>query len=108
MQTQANVTRLLSLFVVLAVIAVGMSLACAADKKEEHVKQVDIKDIPAAARAAIEKEVGDGKITKLLEGSNMEGSKPTYYEARYTVGDKKLKAKVTPEGVLISKGDDNE
>jgi hypothetical protein len=101
---------LVSLFVVLGLLVAFSSSAFGSEKKkkDEHEKEVDIAKIPAPARQAILKEVGDGKITKVLEGSDTEGGKPTYYEAKYRQGEKKLEVKVAPDGKFISKGDDDD
>ena len=48
------------------------------------------------------------KLTNVLEGSDTEGGRPTYYEAKYTKADKKLQVKVDPDGKVMSKGDDDD
>src|ERR1700676_2219121 len=55
MRMKMSVVGILGLCALFALAGSSASLASAADKAGE--KQVDIKDVPAAARAAIEKEV---------------------------------------------------
>lgn len=100
--------------ILVALISLGILVAfspitrAAADKKDEHEKTIKFTDAPDAVQASIKKEVGDAKITKVLEGSDTEGGKATYYEAKYTLNGKKLEVKVAPDGKLISKGDDDD
>jgi len=71
------------------------------DKDEENEKVTSLDNIPAAARDAIKKEVGENKIDRVLQGTK--GSK-TYYEAEYSVGDKKMEIKVDADGKVLKKG----
>jgi len=104
MRMKIGVVGIVGLCALFALGGSSAARASAADKAGE--KQIDIKDVPAAARAAIEKEVGEAAITRVVEGSDADGGKPTYYEAKYTLGDKKLAVRVSPDGKVISKGDD--
>ena len=104
MRARIGVAGVVACLAALAIVAGSATVAKAAEKSVE--KQVDLKDVPAAAKAAIEKEVGEGAITRVVAGSDTEGGTPTYYEAKYTQGDKKLAVRVSPDGKVLSKGDD--
>jgi len=108
MRFKVSVKRFLALLVATSFVFAVAPLVGAAADRDEHEKVVKLTDVPDAVQATIKKEIGAGKITKVLEGSDTEGGKATYYEAKYTLDGKKLEVKVAPDGKLISKGDDDD
>lgn len=69
------------------------------DKDEENEKATSLDKIPAAAKDAPVKEVGDEKkIDKVVEGSK-DGK--TYYEAQWKDGDKKMEVQVDADGKVV-------
>ena len=89
---------MISVLMALALVGIATYTARADDKDE---KPTTIDQIPAAASATIKKEVGQNTIDKVLECTK---DNKTYYEAQYTVNDKKMKVKVDPDGKVLKKG----
>src|SRR5262249_24829214 len=91
----------LSALIMLALIACGSFVARAEDKDkdEENEQKTSLDKIPAAAKEALVKEVGDEKkIEKVLEGTK-DGK--TYYEAQWKDGDKKMEVQVDAAGKVV-------
>ena len=71
------------------------------NKEEENEKATTLDKIPAAAKAALVKEVGDEtKIDKVMQGTSKDGK--TYYEAQWKDGDKKMEVQVDADGKVIT------
>jgi hypothetical protein len=69
------------------------------DKDEENEKATSLDKIPAAAKDALVKEVGDEKkIDKVVEGTS-DGK--TYYEAQWKECDKKIDVQVDADGKVV-------
>jgi hypothetical protein len=64
----------------------------------EVEEEVALESIPGAARAAIEKAAGDGKIAKVEKVS---GGKETAYEAGLRKNGKRSEVKVSADGRLL-------
>ena len=62
-------------------------------------EEVTLASLPAAARATIEKNLGQGKL--LLVEAVTERGTLTYYEAHVQTGKKKSELKVKPDGQLM-------
>ena len=95
---------MLTILIALAFIGTANFIARAGDKDkdDEKEKETSLDKIPAAAKASILKEVGDNKITKVLEGTKND---KTYYEAQYNDADKKMEVKVDADGKVLKKGE---
>jgi hypothetical protein len=83
---------------IIAVLAVGLSIAQAGKKTE---KDVTIDQVPAAVKATILKEAGSNTIEEIEEVSK--DGKVVYYEAEWKTGGKEIEIKVDPKGKLLSK-----
>jgi hypothetical protein len=87
--------------IILGLIASASFVARAEDKDkdEENEKKTSLDKIPAAAKDALVKEVGDEKkIDKVVEGTR-DGK--TYYEAQWKDGDKKMEVQVDADGKVV-------
>src|SRR2546423_14543816 len=94
-------TWLTVLLVALGLIGTATLVARAEDKDkaEENEKATSLDRIPAAAKDALVKEVGDEKkIDKVVEGTR-DGK--TYYEAQWKDGDKKMEVQVDADGKVV-------
>lgn len=93
--------------------AIGMmamsliGLGCAASKPEGHHKEeeenevkISVDQIPAAAKATLDREAEGGALTE-AEKETDEGK--TVYEATTTIGGKEYEIKVAEDGTLLKK-----
>lgn len=87
--------------VIVAVLIVGLcGCKCPfAQKKEAPAQAIALADVPAPARATIEKLTAGGKIEKLEKAE--EGGK-TVYDVEATVQDKKVEYDVAADGTVVT------
>jgi hypothetical protein len=87
--------------VVVAVLIVGLcGCKCPwGEKKEAPAQAVSLADVPAPARATIEKLTAGGKIDKLEKAE--EGGR-TVYDVEATVQDKKVEYDVAADGTVLT------
>jgi hypothetical protein len=70
-------------------------------KDDENEKATSLDKIPAAAKAALVKEVGDEtKIDKVMQGSSKDGK--IYFEAQWKDGEKKMEVQVDADGKVVT------
>src|SRR5574340_570843 len=72
-----------------------------AETKEAPAQQVSLSDVPAPARAAIEKVTAGGKIRQLEKAE--EGGK-TIYDVEATVGGREVEYDITADGTILTAG----
>ncbi len=94
-------------------LSVGLACACAlailaavvrGDEGKE--RKIPLEQVPAAARAAIVKAVGDGRIVDI--GEITVNGKVTRYEVECMKGDTEIDIVVAPDGQLINEADDDD
>jgi hypothetical protein len=79
----------------------SFGVVTAADKKGEHEgAAVKLEDVPAAAKATIEKEAKDGSIVQVTQ--DMEKGKAVY-EAEIQKNGKSRFVSVSPEGKVVKR-----
>lgn len=88
----------------LAIGALGVGIlsvvgSTALANENESEREVPLKEVPAAARSAIESHAEGGTIKKVEE--NMKDGKVTSYEADVTINGKDSKIEVDPTGKLL-------
>lgn len=90
--------------IALGLTSIGTVAIRAADKEsdKEDAKEVKVTvdQLPAAVKATLTKEAGDGKIGD-IDKENEDGK--SQYEADVTVGDKEYEIKIAEDGTLLSK-----
>ena len=70
------------------------------DKEDKNEVKVTVDQLPAAVKATLTKEAGDGKIGD-IDKETEDGK--VQYEADVTVGDKEYEIKIAEDGTLLSK-----
>ncbi len=88
-----------------ASIVPGRALAEEKKDKEENEVKVTMDQLPAAVKATLMKEAGDGKISDIDKESE---KGKTIYEADVKIGANNYEIKIAEDGTLLSKKLDNE
>ena len=78
---------------------------------DEHEEEVTLEQCPAAVRATILREAGDGKITEIERETDKNGK--VTYEAEFMLDGQEIEIEIAPDGTLLGRevedeGDDDD